>query len=120
MTVECPRCHRAKWHVTGATDTNRFQRLRAAVVCDACGYVWSTGLPAAMQALEAWRAAHGDEPSESPRTEPAPPTVPVPAPTLFGGTLVPQSQGFVKVGALRRAVPAAIRSVLPREPGEDD
>lgn len=57
MTVECPKCairgqRGLKWHATGRRNTNRHGRRRALLVCDSCGYTFSSALPAAMAAVE--------------------------------------------------------------------
>jgi len=99
MTVTCPCCvvHARpgqKWHGTGAFNQNRHGLRRAELVCDVCGYRWSSGLPAA---IDAGAAERGD--NELPPVN-APP-VPVPQPSLpIPGLHVPTSQPFASTRAL--------------------
>lgn len=48
MTVDCPRCFKARWHATGRFNVNRHDRRRAELICDACGYAFASALPEAL------------------------------------------------------------------------
>jgi len=107
MRVECPRCalhpvlsKTAKWIATGTSNTKRGLR-RAGLQCVQCGYLWNSGLPAAIEAMEVVRRERGDEPIEIP---PPPPPVPIPAPTLFGAAVGRTSQPMASAGEIARSV----------------
>lgn len=86
--VQCFRCHAEKWHATGRFNTSRHGVRRAELVCDACGYRFSSGYPAAIEAA----AAERGECEITPET----PAVVVPQPTLpVEGAHVRRDQGFV-------------------------
>lgn len=72
MVVECFRCYGVRWHATGRFIENSRGLQRAELVCDDCGYVFASALPAAMEAGSAERGE-----CELPAT-----AVAVPAPTL--------------------------------------
>lgn len=97
VICECIRCaasHRdgSQWSVRRVIEREG-QRPRVYVRCDVCGSEWGSSAPDAIEARRAFLKAGGHEvPMERP-------DIVVPAPTLFGGTLVPHSQGFVKVGS---------------------
>lgn len=97
MTVECPRCANHgqqghQWHATGVRNTNRHGRRRAVLICDVCGYAFSSGLPAAMAAAE----AIGPDDYVPPIDEE---TAVVPQPSI-PGTRVLQPSPFTKVDEL--------------------
>jgi hypothetical protein len=54
VIVECPKCGKAdRWHATGRFNENRYRRRRAELICNACAYAFSSGLPDAIAAGEA-------------------------------------------------------------------
>lgn len=52
-TTDCWKCFRSKWKATGRFDFNRNGRRRALLICEACGYAFSSGKPDAIAAAEA-------------------------------------------------------------------
>ena len=77
MTVTCPKCSvrgqsGERWHATGRRNTNRYGRRRAELVCDVCGYAFSSGLPAALEAAE---GVSGVDDVQPPPKSPAAPRV---------------------------------------------
>ncbi len=101
VTVECPRCvvrgqSGARWHATGRRNTNKHQRRRAELVCDVCGYAFSSSLPAAMEAAE---AISGPDDGQPPTV--APPPAPIPQPSL-PGTRVLRQGNLTPVGSMAK------------------
>ena len=64
MTVACPslKCSKGRWTATGNTDVNKFNRLRAQLLCGECGRHFSSGLREAIDACNVVRAERGLEP----------------------------------------------------------
>jgi len=101
MTVTCPKCvvrgqKGERWHATGGRNTNRHGMRRAELVCDVCGYAFSSGWPAALAAAEA---------ISGPDTEPAivrPAEIRVPQPSLPGAHVQPvlRKSDLSSIGAL--------------------
>lgn len=89
--TDCPKCARAKWHATGHFNVNRHGLRRAALVCDACGYAFSSGRQDAIAAGEALGGVV--------EVEPAVRSV-VPAPTLPGTRIRQTVGGLSPVGTL--------------------
>lgn len=95
MTADCVRCggsnrNTKQWEVVSFTERPG-ERPRAYLRCRVCGNRFSSQAPDAVEAGRAFAAARGDAPIAAPCA--------VPAPSLFGGALPKQSQGFVKAGA---------------------
>ena len=64
MNVACPslKCSKGRWTATGKTDVNKFNRLRAQLLCGECGRHFSSGLQEAIDACNVVRAEQGIEP----------------------------------------------------------
>lgn len=117
MKVECPRCSlhpvlskTAKWIATGLLVQSRLRFPKAQLQCAQCGQVWSSGLPAALEAATVVRQQRGDEPVIPP------PAIVVPAPTLFGPKLGRTTQPMVSANELARSV---IADYKRRQAGEE-
>lgn len=100
MRAECFKCggsgRRANnWIAVGLLE-RAGRRPQAHLKCLTCGARFYSSLPEAVEAGQQWAAVKREQ------NTPEPPPVPVPAPTLFGGGLSQQSQGFVKVGSAVR------------------
>lgn len=100
MKVECPRCslhpvlsRTAKWIATGAVNTT-LRRVRAVLQCVQCGYFWSSGLPAAMEAMDVVRKERGHDPA------PEVASVKVPQPSIPGTRVLQQPRTFTGVLAI--------------------
>jgi hypothetical protein len=52
-SVDCFKCLASVWHATGRFNTSRRGLRRAELVCDACGYGFSSARPEAIAAAEA-------------------------------------------------------------------
>jgi len=101
ISIDCPKCvirgqKGTRWHATGQRNSNRFGMRRAELVCDVCGYAFSSGRPAALAAAEAISGPDTVIPSQ-------PREVVIPAPML-PGTDIPQPRlrkiGLQAIGAL--------------------
>ena len=57
VTTDCWKCLRSRWHATGRFNHNRHGIRRAELICDLCGYAFSSGREDAIQAGEAAAAA---------------------------------------------------------------
>lgn len=106
VAVECPRCFKARWHATGAFNVNRHGLKRAECVCESCGYAFSSGRPAALEAAAAVRG-----PEDTPPVEPPP--IAVPQPSLPHARVLQQPREFTTVGAL-------VRDFKQLQTGEDE
>lgn len=82
-TTDCYRCWRSKWKATGRFNTNRHGIRRAELICDMCGYAFSSGKPDAIQAGEAATA-----------------TLPVPKPMQQPAVRLQGRQDMAGVGSL--------------------
>ena len=107
--IDCPKCHGTRWHASGHIHTSRRNLQRAELVCDRCGYHFTSGLP---KALDAAAAERGD----CELTPDVPVAVPQPSLTLPGAH-VRRHQGFVGVGELARR---AVADYKRRQIGEDE
>lgn len=99
--TDCPKCARAKWHATGRFNVNRHGLRRAALVCDHCGYAFSSGRQDAIAAGEALGGVVEVEPDVRSI---------IPAPTLPGTRI--RQPGLLPVGAL-------VNDWKVRQSGED-
>lgn len=91
--VFCPHCYREnKWHATGQFNVNRHNRRRAELVCDGCGYAFSSGRPDAMAEGERVR---GEVPSED-----APRELHAVIPQMSLPGTRPRQDDFTAVGSL--------------------
>jgi hypothetical protein len=59
VTTECWKCFKTKWKATGRFNQNRNGRPRAELICEACGYAFSSGKPDAIAAGEQVQAQAG-------------------------------------------------------------
>ena len=127
MRVECPRlrCSKGRWTATGETNVNRFNRLRAELLCGECGSKFSSGLQDAIDACNVVRVAKGLDLVAFGFVAPIQPARPVgltvPAPSL-PMPIVPRHGGFASVGAMasRLASDFKAKQSGERDPGEDD
>lgn len=56
-TTDCYKCLSSKWRATGRFNENRFGRRRAELVCETCGYAFSSGKPDGIEAGELAKAS---------------------------------------------------------------
>lgn len=121
MKVECPRlrCSKGRWTATGETNVNRFNRLRAELLCGECGSKFSSGLQDAIDACNVVRAVQGREPVAFgivvQESAPARRGLSVPQPSLpMPIVRQPSSASVASMAADFKA-----RQSGEREPGED-
>lgn len=69
-STDCYSCLSSKWRATGRFNENRFGRRRAELICEACGYSFSSGKPDAIAAGEQAQAQGGYQPPQPVESQP--------------------------------------------------